>query len=140
MKDCRTCFYSDFSGNETPCSTCSRYDKWAPIDMYTEVTHVSISDDVGVKYDNDKPQWSLVPFKAMTQVVDVLTFGARKYAPDNWKKVPDARRRYIDAAFRHMSIYVSGEKNDKETGKSHLAHAICCLLFLIAFDIGEDRD
>ena len=96
--------------------------------MYTEVTRVSISDDVGVKYDNDKPQWSLVPFKAMMQVVDVLTYGARKYAPDNWKKVPDARRRYIDAAFRHLSTYVSGEKNDSETGKSHLAHAMCYLL------------
>ena len=140
MKDCRTCFYADFSGSEIPCSTCSRYDKWVPIDMYTEVTRVSISDDVGVKYDNDKPQWSLVPFKAMTQVVDVLTYGARKYAPDNWKKVPDARRRYIDAAFRHLSAYAAGEKNDSETGKSHLAHAICCLLFLLAFDLGEHHD
>lgn len=138
MKDCRTCFYGDFSGNETPCSICSRYDKWAPIDMY--MVNASINDDVGVKYDSDKPQWSLVPFKAMTQVVDVLTYGARKYAPDNWKKVPDARRRYIDAAFRHLSAYVSGEKNDSETGKSHLAHAMCCLLFLLAFDLGEHHD
>lgn len=144
MKDCRTCFYADFSGNETPCSTCSRYDKWAPIDMYIKPPQYNPEDvafnKVGVKYDNDKPQWSLVPFKAMTQVVDVLTYGARKYAPDNWKKVPDARRRYIDAAFRHLSAYVSGEKNDSETGKSHLAHAMCCLLFLLAFDLGEHDD
>lgn len=144
MKDCRNCFYADFSGNETPCSICSRYDKWAPIDMYIEPPQYNPEDvafnKVGVKYDNDKPQWSLVPFKAMTQVVDVLTYGARKYAPDNWKKVPDARRRYIDAAFRHLSAYTSGEKNDSETGKSHLAHAMCCLLFLLAFDLGEHHD
>jgi hypothetical protein len=93
----------------------------------------------GVKYDNDKPQWSLLPFKALKEVVDVLTYGAKKYAPDNWKKVPNARQRYIDAGFRHLTAYAAGEKLDSETGKSHLAHAICCLLYLLAFEIGEDR-
>jgi hypothetical protein len=93
----------------------------------------------GVKYDNDKPQWSLLPFKALKEVVDVLTYGAKKYAPDNWKKVPNAKQRYIDAGFRHFTAYAAGEKLDPETGKSHLAHAICCLLYLLAFEIGEDR-
>jgi hypothetical protein len=91
----------------------------------------------GVKFDQDKPQWTLVPFKAFDEVVKVLTIGARKYAPDNWKKVPNARQRYIDAAFRHMSAYAAGEKLDDETGKSHLAHAMCCLLFLLAFDLDK---
>jgi hypothetical protein len=91
----------------------------------------------GVKFDQDKPQWTLVPFKALDEVVKVLTIGARKYAPDNWKKVPNARQRYIDAAFRHMSAYAAGEKLDDETGKSHLAHAMCCLLFLLAFDLDK---
>jgi hypothetical protein len=94
----------------------------------------------GVKYDNGKPQWSLLPFKALGQVVEVLTYGAKKYAPDNWKKVPDARRRYIDAGFRHLTAYASGETNDPETGKHHLAHAICCMLYLVAFDLGEHND
>lgn len=93
----------------------------------------------GVKFDNDKPQWSLLPFKALKEVVDVLTYGAKKYAPDNWKKVPNAKQRYIDAGFRHFTAYAAGEKLDPETGKSHLAHAICCLLYLLAFEIGEDR-
>jgi len=26
---------------------------------------------------------------------------------------------------------------DDETGKSHLAHAMCCLLFLLAFDLDK---
>ena len=88
----------------------------------------------GVKFDNGKPQWSLVPFKAFSEVVDVLTYGAKKYAPDNWKKVPNARQRYIDAGFRHFAAYAAGEKKDSETGMSHLAHAMCCMLFLLAFD------
>jgi hypothetical protein len=98
-----------------------------------------IAGATGVKFDNDKPQWSLLPFKALGQVVEVLTYGAKKYAPDNWKKVPNAKQRYIDAGFRHLTAYAAGEKLDPETGKSHIAHAICCLLYLLAFEIGEDR-
>lgn len=88
----------------------------------------------GVKYDSDKPRWELVPFRAMKDVVDVLTYGSKKYADDNWKIVPDARKRYVSAAFRHLTDWADGEKKDKETGKSHLAHAICCLLFLLWFE------
>jgi hypothetical protein len=91
----------------------------------------------GVKYDNDKPQWSLMQWGALTEVVDVLTYGAKKYSPDNWKKVPNARQRYLDAGFRHFTAYAAGEKNDSETGMSHLAHAMCCMLFLLAFDKDE---
>jgi hypothetical protein len=109
----------------------------ADIDEYVNLIHVS--DPVGVKYDNDKPQWSLMQWGALTEVVDVLTYGAKKYAPDNWKKVPNARQRYIDAGFRHFTAYAGGEKHDSETGMSHLAHAMCCMLFLLAFDKDETK-
>lgn len=94
----------------------------------------------GVKFDQGKPQWRLVPFGAMTEVVDVLTYGANKYSPDNWKYVNDAKNRYIDAGFRHFVAYANGEKNDPESGHSHLAHAMCCLLFLLAFERGDHED
>ena len=88
----------------------------------------------GVKFDSNKPQWSLLPFEALEEVVDVLTSGAKKYAPDNWKYVPNADARYMDAAFRHMAQYMQGDKYDGETGNNHLAHAVCCLLFKLWFD------
>ena len=88
----------------------------------------------GVKYDNDKPRWGLLPFKEVEQVVDVLTFGSKKYEDDNWKKVENAQERYFDAMLRHITEYRYGEKLDSETGKSHLAHAICCGLFMMWFD------
>ena len=91
----------------------------------------------GVKYDNDKPRWGLVPFKQFEQVVDVLTFGSKKYADDNWKKVPDAEERYFDAMLRHITEYRYGDKLDSETKKSHLSHAICCALFIMWFDDQE---
>jgi hypothetical protein len=92
----------------------------------------------GVKYDSDKLQWTLLPFRAINEVLEVLAFGAKKYAADNWKIVPEARTRYVDAAFRHLSDWHLKERLDGETGKSHLAHAICCLLFLLWFE-QEDR-
>lgn len=84
-----------------------------------------------VKADTDKPRWSLVPWVGMQAVVSVLEFGARKYAPDNWRKVPDAKQRYKDALMRHVVAYAMGEDTDKESGQPHLAHAVCCALFLL---------
>jgi hypothetical protein len=84
--------------------------------------------NIGVKYDNDKPRYSLVPQDALHEVVKVLTYGAKKYSDDNWKKVPDLQRRYKDAGGRHE---YQGESNDfdDETSLYHLAHKICCDMF-----------
>jgi hypothetical protein len=91
----------------------------------------------GVKYDGKKLRYSLLPLDSLQEVVKVLEFGAKKYAPDNWKYVDDAEARYWDAAMRHIVAYKLEDKADSETGLSHLAHAICCLLFLINFDKSE---
>lgn len=88
----------------------------------------------GIKHDAAKPRWDLVPWESMIPVVSVLTSGAQKYAPDNWRKVPDAHSRYFAAALRHMTAWWGGEINDPETNQPHLAHATCCLLFLIALE------
>lgn len=90
----------------------------------------------GVKHDGEKDRWDLLPLRAVRGVVKVLTFGARKYAPDNWRKVPDARPRYYAASMRHLAAWWEGEERDPESGLPHLAHAACCLLFLLALEDG----
>lgn len=87
----------------------------------------------GVKFDQDKPRMDLIPFEALEEIAKVLTHGAKKYAPDNWKIVPDAIPRYEAALLRHFSAYKKGEMLDPESGLPHLAHAGCCLLFLMHF-------
>jgi len=88
----------------------------------------------GRKFDGGKPQYGLLPPNALRATVDILTFGAEKYEPDNWKHVPDSKRRYFDAAQRHLWDWKNGEQNDPESGKNHLAHALCCLMFLYEHD------
>ena len=95
------------------------------------------NDQGGIKYDGEKPDYSLVPFKSMDEVVKVLTYGAAKYDRFNWEKVEP--RRYQAAAMRHISAYMQGEKIDPESGINHLAHAVCSLLFLTDFDLRESE-
>ncbi|MDX5592591.1 dATP/dGTP diphosphohydrolase domain-containing protein [Pseudovibrio sp. SPO723] len=93
----------------------------------------------GLKDDKLKPMPALLFVslaRPLAQVVDVLTFGARKYAPDNWSKVE--KERYWDALYRHLGAFHRGEKEDPETGIHHLAHAACNILFLLWHETSED--
>jgi len=95
----------------------------------------------GVKYDTGKPEWSLMPWNQLEDVVRVLMYGAAKYPePDNWKRVPNARKRYKDAMHRHLIAVDSGEQRDRESGLPHLAHAICCGLFIMWFDDEQEAN
>ena len=87
-------------------------------------------EETGVKHDADKPRWDLLPLGATEDVVKVLTFGAKKYAPDNWRYVDDAQNRYYAAAMRHLTSHRMGQRLDDESGLPHLAHAVCCLMFM----------
>lgn len=98
----------------------------------------------GVKYDHDKPRWGLLPYDQLDDVVKILTFGAEKYADDNWKIVENAEERYFDAMLRHISEYRKAKetnndnlKYDSESELNHLAHVICNALFLMYFDKQE---
>ena len=89
----------------------------------------------GRKFDGGKLEYGLLPPHALEETVKVLTFGAQKYERGNWQRVPDAKRRYFDAMERHIWAWKKGEKLDPETGINHLAHAMCCLMFLYEHDI-----
>ena len=94
----------------------------------------------GRKFDGGKLQYGLLPPLALKATVEVLTIGAEKYEPDNWKHVPDSKRRYFDAMQRHLWEWKEGDQNDPETGKNHLAHAMCCLMFLYEHDVKYSKE
>jgi hypothetical protein len=96
--------------------------------------------DAAKKFDSAKPRMDLLPMDALEQVADVLGFGAQKYAAHNWAKGM-AWSRLLGACLRHVGRWSLGEDKDPETGLSHLAHAACCILFLLAYEkrgVGQD--
>ena len=97
-------------------------------------------DGAGAKFDSDKLRWDLLPFKEVEDIVQVLTDGAKKYAPNNWQKVPDKEERYFAALLRHVIARRKGEIIDPDSGRTHLSHAGCCLLFLMWADNQNIKD
>jgi len=94
----------------------------------------------GVKYDQDKPDFTLLPYDSLVEVAKVLQYGADKYPEaDNWKRVDDALNRYKKANLRH-SLQAVYEDKDPESKLYHLAHAICCDLFALHFILEEKND
>lgn len=90
---------------------------------------------LGMKFDDEKLRYDLLPPLALEETVKVLTFGARKYQPNNWQHVDDAHARYFAALQRHTWAWQQGEVVDPESGIHHLAHAMCCLMFLYEHDV-----
>ena len=68
----------------------------------------------GIKYDGEKPEMYLLPPLATLEVGKVLTYGAKKYNPENWRKLDKLQERYASAAMRHILAHMAGEKNDDE--------------------------
>ena len=52
-------------------------------------------------------------------------------------KVPDAIDRYFDAHMRHMVAWRKGEALDPESGRHHLAHAGCNVIFLLYLEMNQ---
>lgn len=92
----------------------------------------------GLKYDQGKPRMELLSTLAVVELSKVLSYGAKKYTTEtdsgdhNWRKGMKWSR-LAGAALRHIFAWLAGETVDPETGINHLAHAMCCLMFLLEY-------
>lgn len=57
--------------------------------------------------------------------------GALKYGHYNWREDPVSTSTYINAARRHIDLYIEGQKEASDTGIHNLAHAMTCLSIVI---------
>ena len=79
----------------------------------------------GAKLDEGKPLAGLVLCnfaRALETVVNVGTYGAKKYSPCGWLEVPNGIERYKDAMWRHI-LSSNYDAQDPQTGLLHLSHA-----------------
>lgn len=101
---------------------------------------VQPSPTVAVKHDDGKLPYHLVPSDALEEIIKVLAFGAKKYGDNNWATGMNWSRCF-SACMRHLWAWWRGESKDSETGLPHLAHAGCCILFMIAYELrGVGKD
>ena len=98
-----------------------------------KLSDITKSAGTALKFDQDKLPLHLLSTEAMNQTAAVLAFGAQKYAEHNWRK-GFAWSRPLSAAMRHITAFNAGEDTDPESGLSHLAHAACCIMFLLEFE------
>ncbi len=97
-------------------------------------TTVVKGDDM--KKDAGKTGLHLLPFEALEEIAKVLDFGAQKYAAHKWREGMKWSR-LLGALLRHTFAWARGQDTDPETGRSHLAHAGCCVVFLLAYTLNK---
>lgn len=89
-----------------------------------------------VKQDLGKRRMDLLPWDALDDVGDILTYGINKYPKpeENWRvnSKPDDLKRYEAALTRHLSAHMQGMKLDEESGLPHMAHIATNALFILA--------
>jgi len=91
-----------------------------------------------LKFDDDKIRFELLPPEWEDALARVLTYGAKKYKPDNWRK--GEIKRYKGAVMRHWNLYRQGEDIDSETGMPHLWHMFTNVGFLITLEKEKNED
>jgi len=110
-----------------------------------------------LRYNENKPQWSLVDFDSLEPLVRVLKYGAHKYSifidkdgkeilgaditleeaklmncvssgKENWKLGFD-NNKLLESLARHLFALMKGEINDPESGLPHIGHLLCNGMF-----------
>lgn len=97
----------------------------------------------GARYNDNKPDLSLIPLCTLEGEARVWMFGEKKYNRFNWMKgmiwsIP------LACALRHIAAHQAGENLDPESGESHISHALCNLRMLALYEKtypeGDDRE
>lgn len=93
---------------------------------YKNNNKTKLNNNLAIKYDNNKPDLTLISHEFYEGISKVREFGILKYNKNNWKK-GFLYRRSLSACLRHIYSYSSGQSFDDESNLSHILHAICCL-------------
>lgn len=99
------------------------------------------SKNKGKKFDQDKPDLSLLPANAKIGIARAFMHGAKKYGRCDYLNGMDWTR-IISAVDRHVTAFNDGKDFDSDSGLNHLYHAGASIMMLIEFydrDIGTDN-
>jgi hypothetical protein len=106
----------------------------------TESVAAPAAPDQAMKLDAGKTPLDLLPFESLIEIGKVLEFGKKKYAAHKWREGM-AWSRLLGALLRHVFKWAMGNDIDPETGLHELAHAGCCVVFLLSYALtGKGTD
>lgn len=88
-----------------------------------------VDAEQALRYNAGKRKWSLVDFKSLESMVEVLEYGENKYNAFNWKKGMPVTE-LSESLLRHMFAFLEGEDQDFESKVSHLGHILSNAMFL----------
>jgi len=97
-----------------------------------EPSEKKVKEEQGTRYNAGKPRISLVEPDFIRGTAEVLTFGAKKYGANNWKKGLPVSEIY-DSLMRHLLAFRNGENIDDESKLMHLDHCAVNLMFIRHF-------
>lgn len=83
----------------------------------------------GLKADKNKLDWTMFPWDAAEKVMEIMEFGKKKYARDNWKDVEPWR--FKASLIRHAIKVIAGVEKDEDSGLLPEAHLACVALFIL---------
>lgn len=100
--------------------------------------------DKAQRFNQGKRKWSYVHFKAFEPMIEVLEFGALKYAPNNWRKGLD-KLETLESIQRHVGelidkVNTGEEEIDAESLKPIIGHIMCgCMFYSSLFTINKNK-
>ena len=92
----------------------------------------------GTQVTKTKPNYSLIPPKALETIAKVFTHGATKHGDFTYTEKGETLSSQITKAMRHIQEWRMGVSVDAETGESPLAHAASRLIIALSIIAKED--
>jgi hypothetical protein len=84
------------------------------------------------RFNEGKPSLAYILqfVKPIEAIARIMELGAIKYDDGNWRKGGKPDSEYLNSMMRHLTEWIHGNVYDKDSGCSHLGHAIWNLLAL----------
>lgn len=81
-----------------------------------------------LRFNEGKPDWTLLDFDSLLPMVEGMTYGATKYDRENWKLPCDDPRQHLKSAMRHLIAIIQGEEIDPESSVRHSGLVGCNMM------------
>lgn len=78
-------------------------------------------------------RFDLIPPVAMFELAKIMEYGARRYAPNNWRKIPIDD--HVNHGLSHLFAYLAGDRQD-----DHLGHALARMAMAVEIErTGQEK-